>query len=398
MQYRILRESEYEKNKYILPNPGRRFWIESESELGTKKCGFVNDEGVLDKKGAYCSDTSFWLRPVIEFDKDEQRDIVFTEGQQVYLYSLEWTAISEDVLVCDRCVEDVKFDDNETSFENSYLKYALYQYMKRRSSEEAFKAPASKSDNSSDITELDVDESEFSYSFLSNVLCIFLAAAAGIVCTLSFSPISISMFAIVVVAMSFILGKYNVKKIKEGIINTKKKYREKMVADQSPKITAKDGKVSVYGLTYDQKAGSGKTAKDGTTDAFTVKGEYALDTEGLSDEEVIAKTSEINKLLEAIMKTGNRTAQSKVKFFYLPETQKTLQLYDTLSENGIETQNTKECMQIISENLDKTIRLLKIEYDKATDDTLLEARLSSGVIGKMLSDAENQESNKIQLG
>ncbi len=270
--------------------------------------------------------------------------------------------------------------------------------MKRRSSEEAFKAPASKSDNSSDITELDVDESEFSYSFLSNVLCIFLAAAAGIVCTLSFSPISISMFAIVVVAMSFILGKYNVKKIKEGIINTKKKYREKMVADQAPKITAKDGKVSVYGLTYDQKAGSGKTAKDGTTDAFTVKGEYALDTEGLSDEEVIAKTSEINKLLEAIMKTGNRTAQSKVKFFYLPETQKTLQLYDTLAENGIETQNTKECMQIISENLDKTIRLLKIEYDKATDDTLLEARLSSGVIGKMLSDAENQKSNKIQLG
>ena len=58
MQYRILRESEYEKNKYILPNPGRRFWIESESELGLKRCGFVNDEGVLDKKGAYCSDTS----------------------------------------------------------------------------------------------------------------------------------------------------------------------------------------------------------------------------------------------------------------------------------------------------------------------------------------------------
>lgn len=397
MQYRILRESEYEKNKYILPNPGRRFWIESESGLGTKKCGFVNDEGVLDKKGAYCSDTSFWLRPVIEYDKGEQREIAFTEGQQVFLYGLEWTAISEDVLVCDRCVEDVRFDDHETSFENSYLKYALYQYMKRRSAEEAFKSPASKSDDL-DAAVPDVDESEFSYSFLANVICIFLAAAAGIMCTLSFSPISISMFAIVVVAMSVILGKYNVSKIKEGISNTRKKYLERIAEKQSAKISAKDGRVSVYGLIYDQKTDPGKAAQDGATDAFTGKSEYSLNTEGLSDEEVITKTSEINKLLEAIMKTGNRTAQSKVKFFYLPETQKTLQLYDTLSENGIETQNTKECMQIISENLDKTIKLLKIEYDKATDDTLLEARLSSGVIGKMLSDAENQETNKIQLG
>ena len=385
MQYRILRESEYEKNKYILPNPGRRFWIESESELGIKKCGFVNDEGVLDKKGAYCSDTSLWLRPVIEFDKDEERNAVFSEGQQVFLYGLEWTAISEDVLVCDRCVEEVKFDDNGTDFNDSYLKYVLHQYMKRRSAEEAFNPPKA-ADSNTEIDEADVSESEFSYSFLANVICIFLAAAAGVICTLSFSPISISMFALVVVAMSFILGKYNVSKIKEGIRNTKKKYREKMVKKQSPEIKVKDSEVSVYGLTYSQKGTSEKTGS-----------EYSLSAGDISDEAVTAKIDEINKLIEAIIKTENRTAMAKVKFFYLPETQKTLELQKKLSEDGIDTQNTRECMQIISENLDKTIKLLKIEYDKAMDDTVLEARLSSGVIGKMLNDAENQEMTKIQL-
>ena len=54
-------------------------------------------------------------------------------------------------------------------------------------------------------------------------------------------------------------------------------------------------------------------------------------------------------------------------------------------------------MNIISENLDKTIRLLKIEYDKAASDDLLDAQLSSGVIGKMLSDAENQEQSRLVL-
>jgi hypothetical protein len=119
MIYRILKEDEYEKNKYILPNPGRKFWIESGRELEVKKCGFVNEEGVVDRKGTYCSDTTLWMRPVIEYEKDEQRDVVFTEGQQVILYGLEWTAISEDVLVCDRCVEESKYDDYEIDYCNS---------------------------------------------------------------------------------------------------------------------------------------------------------------------------------------------------------------------------------------------------------------------------------------
>lgn len=366
MIYRILKEKEYEESKYILPNPGRRFWIESDRELDVKKCGFVNDEGVVDKKGAYCSDTTLYMRPVIEYEKDEQRDIVFTEGQQVILYGLEWTAISENVLVCDRCVEEVKFDDHDTDFENSYLKYAIYQYLKRRSAEEAFNPPSSIEDIPD--SEIEVDESEFSYSFLSNLICIFMAAAAGIVCTLSFSPISISVFALVVVASAVIMGKYNVRKIKEGIRNTKKKYRKKIVEQQT-----KAKEIAVK------------------------KGEYALSLEGIEDESVKSKASEINNLLDGLMKTGNKTATAKVKFFYLPETQKTLELYHKLAENGIDTPNSRECMGIITENLDKTIKLLKIEYDKAASDDLLDAQLHSGVIGKMLDDAVSQEQNKLQV-
>ena len=366
MIYRILKEEEYEKNKFILPNPGRRFWIESGKALEVKKCGFVNDEGVVDKKGAYCSDTTLYMRPVIEYDKDEQRDIVFTEGQQVVLYGLEWTAISDDVLVCDRCVEECKFDDHETDFENSYLKYAIYQYLKRRSAEEAFNPPSSIEEIPD--SEIEVDESEFSYSFLSNLICIFLAAGAGIVCTLSFSPISISVFALVVVASAVIMGKYNVRKIKEGIRNTKKKYRKKIVEQQT-----KAKEIAVK------------------------KGDYALSLEGIADESVKTKASEINNLLDGLMKTGNKTAAAKVKFFYLPETQKTLEMYHKLAENGIDTPNSRECMDIISENLDKTIKLLKIEYDKAASDDLLDAQLHSGVIGKMLDDAVSQEQNKMQV-
>ena len=366
MIYRILKEDEYETNKYILPNPGRRFWIESGRELEVKKCGFVNEEGMVDRKGTYCSDTTLWIRPVIEYEKDEQRDIVFTEGQQVILYGLEWTALSEDVLVCDRCVEEAKFDDHDTDFDNSYLKYAIYQYLKRRSAEEAFNLPASAEDTRDD--EIEVDENEFSYSFLSNLICIFLAAAAGIVCTLSFSPISISMFAVVVVASAVIMGKYNVRKIKEGIRNTKKKYRKKMAEQQR-----KPKEISVK------------------------KGDYELNLERIEEGSIKDKAMEINNLLDGLMKTGNKTAMAKVKFFYLPETQKTLEMYHKLAENGIDTPNSRECMGIISENLEKTIKLLKIEYDKAASDDLLDAQLSSGVIGKMLDDAVSQEQNKLQV-
>ncbi|MCR5727892.1 MAG: hypothetical protein K6G24_10545 [Lachnospiraceae bacterium] len=366
MKYRILKEEEYEKCKLMLPNPRRRFWIDSSADLGPKRCMFVNDEGILDKKGAYCSDTTFWIRPVIEYEEGEKREVVFSEGQQVILYGLEWTAISDNVLVCDRCVEESKFDDTGASFEDSYLNYAIHQYFMRRTSEDAYKTPAATSGKSNEIV---VDENEFSYSFLANVLCIFLAAAAGVICALSFSPISVSVFAIVVVAMSVILGKYNVKKIKEGISRAKKNSRREMIIDRQNRETR---------------------------DA-NIKSEYELALDGITDEKVTGRVKEINNLLDAIMKTGNRAAQSKVKFFYLPETTKTLELFKKLSENGIETQNTGECMDIIEENLDKTIRLLKIEYDKATADSLLDARLSSGMIGKMLNDAENQENTQIVL-
>ena len=65
----------------------------------------------------------------------------------------------------------------------------------------------------------EVSESVFTFCFFANVICIFLASAIGIICTISYSPISISMFAIVVVCTAFILAKFNVSKIKEGIRN-----------------------------------------------------------------------------------------------------------------------------------------------------------------------------------
>ena len=67
--------------------------------------------------------------------------------------------------------------------------------------------------------DIEVDEKLFTYCLIANVICIFLTSTIGIICTISFSPISISMFAIVVVCTAFILAKFNVSKIKEGIKN-----------------------------------------------------------------------------------------------------------------------------------------------------------------------------------
>ena len=361
MKYRILKEEEYEKHKFVLPNPNRRFWIESSRELGPKRCGFVNDEGTVDRNGTYCSDTTLWIRPVIEYEKDEKKDIEFSEGKKVILHGLEWTAISDTVLVCDRCVEDVKFDDSTTDFENSYLKYAIYQYFRKRSSVEAITASSGKQE--ADLTAT-IAEAGSSSGIMLNLAGMLTAGITGVICTLSFSPVA----ALIGVAASLGLGIFNISKIKKFF--SKKKSVE----------------IPTLGLTTEPEMPAEKNEQ-----------ELKLSTGNITDSVICGKTAEINKLIDALIKTGNRTILSKVKFFYLPETQKTLELYDKIQENGIDTPNSKECLDIISENLDKTIRLLRIEYDKASADDVLDARLQSGIIGKMLDDAEKAENLELKL-
>ena len=366
MKYRILKENEYEKYKYMLPNPGRRFWIESERELGPKKCGFVTDEGAVDKNGTFCSDTTLYLRPVIEYEPDEKKDVVFSEGQQVKLHGLEWTAVSDNVLVCDRCIEEVKFDDQSTEFENSYLKYALHQYFRKRSSSEALTTSAKAKEMVAE--EKEALDGDFSSGVMVNFFGMLAAVITGIICIFTSWSTSASVFSIIEMLLAIFLGTYNIRKVTEYF--KKKKGKKKIALD----------------LVTEPEQPAMVEDKD-----------LKLSTSGITDQVVCEKTEEINKLLDAILKTGNRTAQSKVKFFYLPETQKTLELYEKLWENGIDTPNSKECLDIISENLDKTIRLLRIEYDKATSDDLLDARLQSGVIGKMLDDAENAGKSELKM-
>ena len=366
MQYRILTAEEYEQYKYILPNPGRRFWVDKPG-MPAKRCSFINEDGVMDRFGTFSSDTTVGLRPVIEYTPGEKREILFSEGQAVLLHDLKWTAISENILVCDRCVEEMKFDDESNVFENSYLKYALYQYFKRVTAREAIQAPAPSIQEIEDESDIEVD---FSKSLFSNILFIFIAVAAGIICALSFSPISISVFAIVEICMAVLAVSYNVKRIKEAVIKDRKK----------------------------------KLKKNGSPVPETIVSEPALPKENLklipskiADGEIKEKIEEINGLFDALEKTGNRTIKSKVKFFYLPEMQKTLELYEKLNESGIETQSTKECMDIIKDNLDKTIKLLTMDYDKAVSETLLETKLSGGVIGQMLSNAEQANDRILKL-
>ena len=362
MKYRILKEKEYDKYKYILPNPGRRFWIENENSGQDRKCGFINEEGMADRFGTFCSDTSLWLRPVIEYSPGETRPVVFDEGQAVRLHGLDWTAVSEDILVCDRCVEQVKFDDNINDFENSYLKYALYQYFRGRISDETLTTEASLNlQKTEEKTNLD---KEFSSGFIGNLFCIFIAVVAGVICTLSFSPFSLLVFAGTVVCMAWLSCIYN----KKRIVNYLNKHHknDEIVSEKTPELSVSEENTK-------------------------------LNTAGINNPAISGKVEEINRLFAAIKKTQNRSAESKVKFFYLPETQKTLELYHSISENGIETPNIKECLDIILENLDKTIKLLTIEYDKAVSDSLLDAKMSQGVIGQMLETAETAQKTELKL-
>jgi len=362
MKYRILKEKEYEACKLNLPNPGRRFWVEKDEGKTDTRCSFVNEEGQIDRFGTFGSDTTLWMRPVIEYDPGEKKEIEFKEGQQVLLHGLEWTAISDNILVCDRCVEQVKFDDSTRDFDNSYLKYALYQYFKRR-----IAAEETGENSGTEIIEADEDK-ETSSGTVPNIFFLLLAVTSGALAAAFFSPVSVILSAVAVGITAGVMSSYNKKKIKEAIKNAKKKGK-KAVA----KVKQATGEPSV------EESG------------------FHLTADNITDPVIKEKTDKINNLIDGVMKTENRTAQAKVKFFYLPETQKTLELYYKLTENGIETPNTKECMDIISENLDKTIKLLTIEYDKAVSDSLLDAQMSQGIIGKMLDNAENEEQSKIVL-
>ena len=352
MKYRILTADEYEKYKYIIPNPGRRFWLDN-SNNPEKRFDFINEEGVLDRFGTFGNDTTVWLRPVIEYDPDEESETDFDEGDKVTLYGLPWTAVTENILVCDRCVEELKYDDSGRDFDRSYLKYAMYQYFKGRS---AGNGQTALTVANEEDPEWERDEVAVSKIILPNLFFISAAVIVGIICALSFSPVSMTIFAIAEICMAILSCSFNVRQIKKMIRRKHKQPRlEEVKTEEIPK---------------------GK------------KGELCLKVPAACDPDLKEKIEKINGLFEAINSQGNSAQRAKIKFFYLPETKKTLEQYSILYKNGIDTPNSKECMELIRENLDKTIKLLTIEYDGAVSDKLLEVKLGGGVIGKMLDNAE----------
>ncbi len=366
MKYRILTAEEYEKHKYILPATGRRFWLDK-ADIREKFCSFVNEDGMIDRFGTICSDSSIWLRPVIEYEPGEEREALFEEGQGVHLHGMMWTAVSEDILVCDRCVETLKFDDTCNDFEKSYLKYALYQYFKKIVSKEKAGLPVTQEESGQDIA---VNIS-FPKIVFANFLFLVIAVVVGIMCVLSYSPFSLIIFVIAELIMTALACYYNIGKIKDAVKLSRRNEKKDAPAAQQTAVL---------------------TDNPALTDAAA---DLKLDTLGIEDAGILEKTATINGLFDAIKKTGNTMAGSKVKFFYLPETQKTLELYRSLSENDIDTPNSRECMGIIRDNLDKTIKLLRMDYDSAISGQLLETKLSGQVFGKMLDNAEQIENTKL---
>jgi hypothetical protein len=278
-----------------------------------------------------------------------------------------WTAVSEDILVCDRCVETLKFDDTCNDFEKSYLKYALYQYFKKIVSKEKAGLPVTQEESGQDIA---VNIS-FPKIVFANFLFLVIAVVVGIMCVLSYSPFSLIIFVIAELIMTALACYYNIGKIKDAVKLSRRNEKKDAPAAQQTAVL---------------------TDNPALTDAAA---DLKLETLGIEDAGLLEKTETINGLFDAIKKTGNTMAGSKVKFFYLPETQKTLELYRSLSENDIDTQNSRECMDIIRDNLEKTIKLLRMDYDSAISGQLLETKLSGQVFGKMLDNAEQLENTKL---
>lgn len=385
MKFRIMTVNEYEKYKIILPNPERRFWLDPCGLPSDGRFPVVDENGMQNRFGEHAFMESVFLRPVIEYDSDETRPF-FKQGDKLELYGYGWTAVSDTVLVCDRCLSEYKFNDVPCLFKDSYLRYVLNQIFIEKQAEarrnESKKGKLSKDGMIKEIYDrsLTADKGaggQLAAGVALSAIGVMIAGMAlgSFLEAPSFSIIWKLIIAAGALGLGGILSAL-------GIKNKRQSGREYLADNIQPLLT------EIKMVTTDKE--SGVSLAD-----FNEEGEWEVSA--IKDAEIRSKFTDINKLIQRINASGNRTIIAKLNGFYIPETKKLYDVCLQFEEDDIDSPQTKECMDMVRESLDKTIQLLTVEYDKANVDKLQDISFDLGVKQKMIDLNESEQGMELKV-
>lgn len=383
MEYRILTVNEYEKNKMILPNPERRFWLDPCGIPGDGHFPVVNEDGLRSGTGELPNTETVFLRPVIEYAKDEARPY-FKKGDRLDLYGYGFTAVSDTVLVCDRCISEYKFNDKPCLFKDSFLCYVLYQIFIEKQAEasksEAFAAKKSKESLIADIYRNSLKSGSSGGQLIAGRLLSgagLLGIGFGLGMLLTGGALGI---LVPVLGAAGVVG----GEILSGI------GRKNRITDGSEYLSE-----NIRPLLTEVKLVAGADEGKPALADYTENGGF--ETSAIDNSVIKDKFAEINRLIDKIEESGNRGIIAKLKGFYIPETKKLYGITLQFQADAIETEQTKECMNMVSDSLDKTISLLKTEYDKTNEDKLQDLSIDIGIKQKMIDMNETEKKMDITL-
>lgn len=385
MKFRIMTVTEYDKYKIFLPNPERRFWLDPCGIPSDGRFPVVDENGMKNRFGEHPYMESVFLRPVIEYDREETRPL-FKQGDKLELYGYSWTAVSDTALVCDRCLSEYKFNDTPCLFKDSYLRYILNQIFIEKQAEarrnETKKGRLSKNELIKELYDrsLSADKSAGGQLAAGVVLSAIGVMIAGIALGSFIEAPSLSIIWKLIVAA----GALGVGGILSaiGIKNKHQGGRDYLADNIQPLLT------EIKMVATDTE--SGVALAD-----YNEDGE--LETSAIKDADIRSRFVEINKLVQRINTSGNRAVIAKLNGFYIPETKKLYDVCLQFEEDDIDSPQTRECMNMVRESLDKTIQLLTVEYDKSNVDKLQDISFDLGVKQKMIDMNESEQDLELKV-
>lgn len=427
---------EYEQYKFIIPKPSRSFWLDP-CGIPNGNYPVVNDDGVRDKFGQRpdCSTVSF--RPVIEVQPSD--GLSYQPGYKVELFGYKWTAVSKTLLVCDSCVAETKFNDTPCLFKDSYLNYRINTYFNELKNQRGIGKPydpdtAAKSSGTALSTNVDAvspdifprseilgyyeksKKTSFANKFFSGLgVCLMgyglvdFGIGVGSAAIMSFIP-AIGLFvsgALVLGAATYFRNKESNSSFYEAVYAADKEYEEKQkhpaLKQDTPEVLRelinssnggqaadkdadfvqpglREASSSVQALNQDVSSAAFPDTKNAGKDQFS----EIFDTSKITDDNIKQKFRKINLLLSRIVSLQNRSINQKIKIVYLPEIKKLYDIYMKYDGDGIESEGKDTCLALLEDNLDKTLQLLTIEYDKAHEKDILDVNFQTETMQKML--------------
>ena len=456
MIFRILTTMEYAQYKFILPKTSRPFWLDP-CGIPTGNYPVVGENGFPDRFGQRPDCETVFFRPVIEMEPSDK--LSYTPGYKAELFGLKWKAVSKTILVCDSCVSETKFNDYPCLYKDSYLNYRINTYFNELIEQQGIgKGYDPNAAASSDSTNLSVSsgavindsfpEAEILDSYKkSRKTSLFSKLVSGLgACLLGGGLVGFGIYvgsasimslipaiglflsgSAVLGASSYLRNKKKDTAFYQSIDTIDKEYEGK----QSKAALKQDDMEALRELVDHSGGGRSQvmvnsspftdrstdssspvqTATDHLQDANTPADESAsedktsgegkftelFDTSRLSNGGIKQKFKKINLMLSRIVSLQNRGVNQKIKLVYLPEIKKLYDIYLKYDGDGIESEGKNTFLALLEDNLDKTLQLLTIEYDKAHEQDILDVNLRTMTMQKMLEQEKTLKETTLKL-